>query len=199
MTASHRKFGELLEEGIKRVHIVQKKPLGVILDEFGYELRPDGTKGRYALGHWYYKKRIPAEMADVEKLARLIVMNSDVDRNWLEGFLDSAGHPEPVKLCNQYFLELPPSQLITAPVQPEKPSITVPPEIEKKTSNRKNTYSPCKLEETYLDSHPVRWHIGGSGDCRFIIWQETLPLGCKSKDHAIGIQLVSLYEHHYPC
>lgn len=105
MPASHRKFGDLLEEGIKRVHITKKKPIGFILDEFGYELRPDdSSKGRHALGHWYYKKRIPAEHSDVAKLAQLIVTNSDVDRAWLKSFLDSAGYPNADALCNQYFL-----------------------------------------------------------------------------------------------
>lgn len=103
MTQSHRRFGELLEEGIKRVHIAQKKSIGYILDEFGYALREDGSKGRYALGHWYYKKRIPAEMQDVEKLADLIVQNGDLDREWLENFLESAGHPNPGQLADQYF------------------------------------------------------------------------------------------------
>lgn len=104
MTASHRKFGDLLQEGIKRVHIVQKKPIGLILDEFGYELRPDDlTKGRYALGHWYYKKRIPASMDDVAILARLIVKSSDVERAWLRKFLDSAGFHEVDKFCDRFF------------------------------------------------------------------------------------------------
>ncbi len=105
MPASHRNFGNLLEEGIKRVHITRKKPIGYILDEFGYELRPDdSSKGRYALGHWYYKKRIPASMEDVTRLATLIVTNSDVDRDWLKAFLDSAGYPESDKFCDQFFL-----------------------------------------------------------------------------------------------
>lgn len=104
MSASHRKFGDLLQEGIKRVHIVQKKPIGLILDEFGYELRPDDlTKGRYALGHWYYKKRIPANMEDVAILAQLIVKSSDVDRAWLKKFLSSAGFPETDRFCDQFF------------------------------------------------------------------------------------------------
>ena len=106
MPASHRKFGELLEEGIKRVHINRKKPIGLILDEFGYELRPDdSSKGRYAIGHWYYKKRIPAEMEDVAKLAQLIITNSDLERDWLEAFLQSAGYPKPESLVNQYFVQ----------------------------------------------------------------------------------------------
>ena len=105
MPTSHRKFGDLLEEGIKRVHITRKKPIGYILDEFGYELRPDdSSKGRHALGHWYYKKRIPANMADVAKLAELIVTNSDVERDWLKAFLDSAGFPEADKLCDRFFV-----------------------------------------------------------------------------------------------
>ncbi|MBK9927736.1 MAG: hypothetical protein IPP66_20890 [Anaerolineales bacterium] len=105
MSTSHRKFGDLLEEGIKRVHINRKKPIGYILDEFGYELRPeDSSKGRHALGHWYYKKRIPASMEDVAKLAELIITNSDVERDWLGAFLASAGYPEVEKLCDRFFL-----------------------------------------------------------------------------------------------
>ncbi len=118
MTESHQRFGELLKEGIKRVQIVKDKPIGVILDEFGYELRPeDSSKGRYALGHWYYKKRIPAEMSDVEMLARLIVLNSDVDRQWLMHFLESAGHPDVARYCNQFFVA--PSNLQVVPEQPQ--------------------------------------------------------------------------------
>src|SRR5688572_4373743 len=105
MPTSHRKFGDLLEEGIKRVQITRKKPIGYILDEFGYELRPDdSSKGRHALGHWYYKKRIPANIEDVAKLAELIVTNSDVERDWLKAFLDSAGFPEADKLCDRFFV-----------------------------------------------------------------------------------------------
>ncbi len=134
MAESHQKFGDLLTEGIQRVHIVQKKPIGYILDMFGYELREDGVKGRYALGHWYYKKRIPADSADVEKLARLIVLNSDVDRHWLEQFLDSAGYPDPVKICNQYFVVAPefapPIQPKPAPVIPAQPVEAAPAPVE---------------------------------------------------------------------
>lgn len=105
MPTSHRKFGDLLEEGIKRVHITRKKPIGYILDEFGYELRPeDSSKGRHALGHWYYKKRVPANMEDVAKLAELIVTHSDVERDWLKAFLNSAGFPEADKLCDRFFV-----------------------------------------------------------------------------------------------
>ena len=133
MPASHRKFGDLLEEGIKRVHITKRKPIGFILDEFGYELRPgDSSKGRHALGHWYYKKRIPAEFNDVAQLAQLIVINSDVDRTWLKSFLDSAGYPEAEALCNKYFLPTD-SENIQAKSTAEPP-ISIPEEVERKPS-----------------------------------------------------------------
>ncbi|RPH75435.1 hypothetical protein EHM76_01660, partial [bacterium] len=131
MSVSHQRFGELLEEGIKRVHVVQKKPIGYILDTFGYELRQDASKGRYALGHWYYKKRIPAAMEDVEKLAFLIVTNSDVDRDWLNRFLKCAGHPDPEKLCSRFFLPAvevhpAPEPALTLPKAEPKPAETEP-------------------------------------------------------------------------
>ncbi len=133
MTESHRRFGELLKEGIKRVQIMKDKPIGVILDEFGYELRPEeGAKGRYALGHWYYKKRIPADMFDVEKLARLIVLNSDVEREWLMHFLESAGHPNPDKFCNQFFIPAPvePHPAAETPAAQIMPAASTPEPIE---------------------------------------------------------------------
>lgn len=125
MTASHRKFGDLLEEGIKRVHITRKKPIGYILDEFGYELRPDdSSKGRYSLGHWYYKKRIPASMDDVATLAKLIVTNSDVGRDWLKAFLDSAGYVNSDALCDQFFLPDAPETVTPEPALPQDASAT---------------------------------------------------------------------------
>lgn len=135
MPASHRNFGNLLEEGIKRVHITRKKPIGYILDEFGYELRPDdSSKGRYALGHWYYKKRIPASIEDVTRLATLIVTNSDVDRDWLKAFLDSAGYPESDKFCDQFFLSAPsetaiPGDLPVENTPPTQINVEAQPEI----------------------------------------------------------------------
>jgi hypothetical protein len=127
MSASHRKFGELLEEGIKRVHITRKKPIGFILDEFGYELRPDdSSKGRHALGHWYYKRRIPAGMEDVEKLAELIVTNSDVEREWLKAFLESAGYPEADKFCSRFFRAKPDDKpVVENSMQEQEPEVQI--------------------------------------------------------------------------
>jgi len=151
MPASHRKFGDLLEEGIKRVNLTRKKPIGYILDEFGYELRPDDlTKGRHALGHWYYKKRIPASFEDVSKLAQLIVTNSDVDRDWLKLFLESAGYPEPDKLCNQFFLPAAAEPPAPQPISNEQPINSIPTTVEKIPAQPRRSWLPLTLSAVIL-------------------------------------------------
>lgn len=147
MPPSHRKFGDLLEEGIKRVHITRKKPIGYILDEFGYELRPeDSSKGRHALGHWYYKKRIPAAMEDVAKLAELIVTNSDVERDWLKTFLESGGYLDADNFCDRFFIRESEQPLaVSAPPSSEQ-SIPLP---DSSQLEQEPTTAPVRRSWTY--------------------------------------------------
>ncbi len=88
MTISAETFAQLLTEGIHRIRIRESKPIQVIQDELGYELQ---RKGGASIEYWR-KGHIP-KLVDVERLAAQIVPRGDLERKWLEQFLQSAQHP----------------------------------------------------------------------------------------------------------
>jgi len=103
MTRSPEKFAQLLTEAIHRARIHEskttKKTIGIVQDEIGYAL---GREGGSCIEYWR-KGYIPATIDDVEKLAQELVKRGGLDRNELEGFLSSAGHPNPASLCDKLF------------------------------------------------------------------------------------------------
>lgn len=92
-------FARLLTEGIHRVRLHESKTVQVVQDELGYAL---GREGGSAIEYWR-KGHIPPKLADVEKLAAEIVRRAKLERSWLEQFLRSVDHPNPLRLCDELF------------------------------------------------------------------------------------------------
>jgi len=93
-------FRNLLAQAIHRIRACEAdKPVSVVQDELGYAL---GKKGAgTAIAHWR-KGNFPA-MGDLDKLARELIKRSDLPREWLHSFLESAGYPHPHALCDELF------------------------------------------------------------------------------------------------
>lgn len=98
MRQSPNKFAELLTEGIYRIRLTQSKTIQAIQDELGYAL---GREGGSAIEYWR-KGHIP-KLTEVERLGREIVNRSNLQRAWLEQFLDSADYPKTSRLCDELF------------------------------------------------------------------------------------------------
>jgi hypothetical protein len=103
MTRSPDKFAQLLTQAVYRIRVHDsrtiKKTIGIVQDELGYAL---GREGGSCIEYWR-KGYIPATMGDVEQLARELVNRGGLEQEELKGFLDSAGHPQPTRLCDELF------------------------------------------------------------------------------------------------
>ncbi len=100
MARSPKKFAELLTEAVRTIAARENKPIALVQDELAiYAL---GRKSGTAVEYWR-KGHIPGKQSDVEKLGRAIVEQSNLEREWLEPFLISAGHPNPSRFCDALF------------------------------------------------------------------------------------------------
>lgn len=113
MPESAEKFAQLLTEGVHRIRIREGKTIQIVQDELGYAL---GRKGGAIIEYWR-KGHLPPKLADVIKLAKEMVARGRLERDWLEQFLRSAGHPAPAELVNHLCPPLP-----STPVQPVGPN-----------------------------------------------------------------------------
>jgi hypothetical protein len=86
----------------------------MVQDELGYALEREGGS---CIEYWR-KGYIPATMSDVEQLARELVNRGGLDQEELKGFLDSAGHPQPARLCDELFPPQPVEELAPFVVGP---------------------------------------------------------------------------------
>ena len=107
MNRSPEKFARLLTEAIYRIRLHEsnkvRKTVGIVQDELGYTL---GREGGSAIEYWR-KGHIPGNPADVEKLARELVRRNGFDPATLKQFLQSAGYPNPIQLCEELFTPFP--------------------------------------------------------------------------------------------
>jgi hypothetical protein len=119
MARSPEKFAHLLSAAIYRIRIQEsgtlKKTIGIVQDELGYALGRDGGS---CIEYWR-KGNIPAELDDVERLARELVKRAGLERHELEQFLAVAEHPAPAGLCDELFP--------TAPLEELAPFVIGPP------------------------------------------------------------------------
>lgn len=120
MSQSTEKFAELLTEGVYRIRIIESKTIQILQDELGYAIGRDGGS---AIEYWR-KGHIP-KLSEVENLAREIVKRGQLERAWLEQFLDSADHPAVNGLCDELF----PAQVSSNNHHPAPSLIDVPEEI----------------------------------------------------------------------
>lgn len=99
MTAFRKKFAQLLTEGVHRIRLREDKTVQIVQDELGYALEREGGS---AIEYWR-KGHIPANLVEVETLAREMVRRGHLEQSWLEQFLRSADHPNPDVLCAELF------------------------------------------------------------------------------------------------
>ncbi len=109
---SKEEFARLLSEGIYRIKIQHSKSIQIVQDELGYAL---GRQGGTAIEHWR-RGNIPANLADLENLAKELVVQGQLNQSWLKLFLLHGGHPNPTQVVGDVFLAndsqaLPPSSV----------------------------------------------------------------------------------------
>lgn len=119
VSSSPEKFAHLLTQAIYRVRVHEsgtlKKTVGIVQDELGYALERDGGS---CIEYWR-KGHIPANLDDVEMLARELVKRGGLDQEELRQFLHSAGHPQPTSLCDELYP--------VTPIQEFAPFVVGPP------------------------------------------------------------------------
>ena len=103
MAKSAQKFAQLLTTAIYQIRLTEsktiRKSISLIQDELGYSLGRDGGS---CIEYWR-KGHIPAQLDDVEQLARELVRRGGLNQLELSMFLKSAGHPHPVGLDPELF------------------------------------------------------------------------------------------------
>jgi tetratricopeptide (TPR) repeat protein len=104
MAVSPERFAMLLTDAIHRIKRVENKPITVIQDELGYALGRDGGS---AIEYWR-KGNLPPGRRDIEDLAQLLIKRGQLERAWLEGFLESADYGLAAQaLCDRLFATQP--------------------------------------------------------------------------------------------
>jgi hypothetical protein len=99
MTLAEKRFAQLLTEAIHRIRLREGKTVQIVQDELGYLL---GREGGSAIEYWR-KGHLPAKLAEVEMLAREMVLRGNLEQTWLEQFLKAAGHPQAGNLLVELF------------------------------------------------------------------------------------------------
>ncbi len=99
MTTHAAKFAALLTEAVFRIKGLTSRPIEVIQDELGYAI---GKKGGASIERWR-QGYVPANLSDLEALARELAKQIDFNSAWFEEFLSYGGHPQPERLCNELF------------------------------------------------------------------------------------------------
>jgi len=98
-TSNEKRFAQLLSEGVHRIRLRTSKPIQVVQDDLGVAL---GRTSGSAIEYWR-KGHLPPRLGDVEILARNIVRQGKMEREWLELFLQSAAHPGPGPIIEELF------------------------------------------------------------------------------------------------
>lgn len=103
MNQSPEKFAQLLTAAVYKIRIAEsktiRKKIGIVQDELGYAL---GREGGSCIEYWR-KGYIPAGLADLEQLTRILVKRGGLDQQEAKQFLISAGHPHPASLETELF------------------------------------------------------------------------------------------------
>lgn len=98
-------FSKLLQKVINRLAYRESKHKQIIYDELGYAI---GREGGSALQYWVYHRTAPAQIKDLEALARAIAERDGWEEPGdLDEFLRAGDHPYPERLCREIF---PPGQ-----------------------------------------------------------------------------------------
>ncbi|MEW5958923.1 MAG: ATP-binding protein [Chloroflexota bacterium] len=108
------KFADLLTTAVRTIAARTNKTIASVQDELGYAL---GRAGGSSIEYWR-KGHIPADLADLEKLAGELVRRQGFTQEDCEQFLRSADHPEPTAGARQFFPAAPPSPPLSRPLSP---------------------------------------------------------------------------------
>lgn len=106
MPGAFARFGLLLTEGIHRISIYQNRAIQAVQDDLGYAIGRE--TGGSAIEYWR-KGHVPHDPSDLEKLAREIIKQGKLGREWLEQFLASADYLDRERLCDELFPPRPPA------------------------------------------------------------------------------------------
>src|SRR5947207_12562365 len=96
---SEQRFARLLTEGVHLIRLRTFKTTQIVQEELGRAL---GRNGGSVIEYWRKGHR-PPKLSDIETLAKEFVGQARVEREWLEQFLRSANHPDPLDLCDKLF------------------------------------------------------------------------------------------------
>lgn len=125
MSKSAAQFAHLLSQAIRHIALRENTKIQVVQDELGYTLGRE--TGGSAIEYWR-KGHIPAELSEVETLARLLIQRGGLTSPAeVEQFLYHAQHPNPTILVAEGLLAQ-----VTAPppaLPPEHPPFLVGPPI----------------------------------------------------------------------
>ncbi len=100
MAESSKVFGELLTQGLKSIAAHEHKSIIALEDELGYEMEIT----RWSIEKWR-QKYIPANIKNIEYLARACVRRANMDKQWLVSFLTHARFPDKETLMRELFPE----------------------------------------------------------------------------------------------
>lgn len=100
MAKSVEAFAKSLTRAVREISLQQSKKIQIVQNELGKAV---GRKGGTAIEHWR-KGHFPRRISDVENLTNELVKNKGLaNREEVESFLDSAGHPSVAEFCNTLF------------------------------------------------------------------------------------------------
>jgi hypothetical protein len=100
-------FGELLSKAVRHIANQENKPIAVVQDELGFALGRNA--GGSAIEYWR-RGHFPADLADLEELARELTGRQGLDRAECHQFLRSGDHPTPDLLLEELFTTSQPAQ-----------------------------------------------------------------------------------------
>jgi hypothetical protein len=118
MTRNTQKFADMLTQAIYRIRSLELKSLAAIQDELGFAVGRE-SGGAFIQYLRKYPGNTPSSVAELEALAKEIARRTDFDRAWWVEFLQSAGHPDPQRLCRD--LHLSDGQKLQAGVEKQDP------------------------------------------------------------------------------
>ena len=124
MVRKHRRFGELLTEGIKRLALKRRQSIEQTHNELINEL----SVSRSTIYNWRKGEHLP-EPDVIARLAHIFVQKGNVDQTWIDDFLDAAeyGPLRAIEALNEELFgrtisaEIEPAPVV--PVQEQKPPL----------------------------------------------------------------------------
>lgn len=102
---NEKKFGELLRVAVRKVALLENKNISLIQDELGFSLGRES--GGVSIQFWE-RGHIPAQQADVQKLAEVLVKRGGLTTEEKVQWFTYAGLPELNATTDQVFIAGPP-------------------------------------------------------------------------------------------